>query len=80
MDSLIINLPILIKAGASQVALVAKNPPASAGDARDRFYPWVQKIPWGRAWQTTPVFLPGEDPIDKGAWRATVLGVTQSRT
>ena len=22
--------------------------------------PWVGKIPWGRAWQPTPVFLPGE--------------------
>ena len=25
-----------------------------------RFYPWVGKIPWMRAWQPTPVFLPGE--------------------
>ena len=24
------------------------------------FYPWVRKIPWGRAWQPIPVFLPGE--------------------
>ena len=22
--------------------------------------PWVGKIPWRRAWQPTPVFLPGE--------------------
>jgi len=22
--------------------------------------PWVRKIPWRRAWQQTPVFLPGE--------------------
>ena len=22
------------------------NPPASVGDARDRFSPWVRKIPW----------------------------------
>jgi len=21
------------------------------------FYPWVRKIPWRSAWQTTPVFL-----------------------
>ena len=27
-----------------------------------RFYPWVKKIPWRRAWQLTPVFLPGEFP------------------
>ena len=24
------------------------------------FHPWVGKIPWRRAWQLTPVFLPGE--------------------
>ena len=24
------------------------------------FDPWVQKIPWRREWQLTPVFLPGE--------------------
>ena len=27
---------------------------------RCRFYPWVRKMPWRRAWQPTPVFLPGE--------------------
>ena len=27
---------------------------------RHRFDPWVRKIPWRRAWQPTPVFLPGE--------------------
>ena len=27
---------------------------------RCRFDPWVRKIPWRRAWQLTPVFLPGE--------------------
>ena len=27
---------------------------------RCRFDPWVEKIPWRRKWQTTPVFLLGE--------------------
>ena len=27
---------------------------------RCRFDPLVRKIPWRRAWQPTPVFLPGE--------------------
>ena len=27
---------------------------------RCRFNPWVRKIPWRRAWQTTAVFLLGE--------------------
>ena len=43
-----------------QVALVVKNPQANAGDMRRRFDPWVENIPWRRAWQPTPVFLPGE--------------------
>ena len=37
---------------------VVKNPPASAGDGQMQFDPWVGKIPWRRAWQPTPVFLP----------------------
>ena len=40
--------------------LVVKNPPANAGEKRCGFDPWVRKIPWRRAWQPTPVFLPGE--------------------
>ena len=27
---------------------------------KHRSNPWVWKIPWGRKWQSTPVFLPGE--------------------
>ena len=27
---------------------------------RWKFDPWVEKIPWRRTWQPTPVFLPGE--------------------
>ena len=27
---------------------------------RQRFSPWVRKIPWRRKWQPTPVFLPGK--------------------
>ena len=46
--------------GASQVALVVKNPPANAGDMRGGFAPWVGKVPWSRKWKPTPVFLPGK--------------------
>ena len=39
---------------------VVKNPPAKGRKyKRHRFNPWVGKIPWRRAWQPTPVFLPG---------------------
>ena len=39
---------------------VVKNSPANAGDMRCRLHPWVGKVPWRRAWQLTPVFLPEE--------------------
>ena len=57
--SLIVFLTRIMKSsGASQVVLAVKNPPANAEDSE--FDPWVRKIPWKRAWQPTPVFLPGE--------------------
>ena len=31
---------------------------------------WLGKIPLRRTWQPTPVFLPGESPQTRGAWRA----------
>ena len=33
---------------------------------RPGFNPWVGKIPWRRAWQPTPLFLPGESPWTGG--------------
>ena len=57
-DEVPIELLCILRA--SQVALVVKNLPAKAGDIRavGSFLDW--KIPWKRAWQPTPVFLPGE--------------------
>ena len=43
-----------------KAALLVKNTPANAGDTRHGFDPWVRKIPWRRAQQPTPGFLPGE--------------------
>ena len=43
---------------------------------RPGFDPWVGTIPWRRKWQPTPVCLPGESH-GRGAWRATVHGVTK---
>ena len=65
------------------------------------FSPWVGKIPWKRAWQSIPVFMPEEspwtwteepgglqsnplkysclkNPMDRGAWQATVHRVSKS--
>ena len=40
------------------VAQTVENLPS----VRPGFDPSVEKIPWKRAWQPTPVFLPGESP------------------
>ena len=57
----VINHVVSKRYGASQLALVVKNPPANARDMRHGgFNLWVQNIPWKRAWQPTPVFLPEE--------------------
>ena len=45
--------------GASQVVLVVTCLPIQETKIRG-FNPWVGKIPWRRAWQPTPEFLPGE--------------------
>ena len=44
-----------------------------------QFGPWVGRIPWRRAWQPTPVFLPGESHGQR-AWWATVPKVVKSQT
>ena len=46
---------------------------------RPRFEPWVRKTPWRRAWQPTPVFLPGESHWQRSLW-ATVQGITKGQT
>ena len=43
--------------GASLVAQTVKN---RLQCKRPEFNPWIGKIPWRRAWQSAPVFVPGE--------------------
>ena len=47
---------------ASQVVLVLGKEPTCQcrGCKRCRFYPCFGNIPWRRAWQSTPLLLPGE--------------------
>ena len=47
------------------------------------FDPWVGKIPWRKAWQTTPVFLPGESHGQKSLvgyspWGLKELDITEA--
>ena len=37
-----------------------KNPSAVQEMQETQFNPWVRKIPWRRAWQPTPILLPGK--------------------
>ena len=50
---------------------------------RCRFNPWVRKIPWRRAWQPTPVFLPGESHGQRSLvgyrpWSCKELEITEA--
>ena len=65
---------------ATQVVLVVKNPPANAGDIRDAvFIPESGRSPGGG--HGNPLqYSCLENPMDRGAWRATVQRVTKSRT
>ena len=65
--------------GASQVALMVKNPPANAGDIGDLgSIPGLRRSPGvglGSPLQCSCL----ENPMDWGAWWATVHGVTKSK-
>ena len=63
--------------GALHVALVVMNLPASAGDFRDMRL--IRKIPGGR--HGNPLqYSCLENPMDRGAWRATVRRIAESWT
>ena len=66
--------------GSSQVALVIKNLPANAGDVRDTVsIPGSGRTPGGG--HGNPLQYPClENPVDRGAWWATVRAVTNSQT
>ena len=64
--------------GASQVALVVKNPPANAGDSRDvSLIPGLGRFPGG-GHDNPLLYSCLENPVDRGAWWAMVHGVTKS--
>ena len=45
---------------------------------RNRFNPWVRKIPWRRVWQSTPVFLSGESHGQRSLVGCGLWGHTES--
>ena len=63
----------------SQVALVVKNPPASAGDKRDvGSIPGLGRSPGGASGNSLQ-YSCLENPMDRGAWWATVHEISVSR-
>ena len=66
--------------GASQVAPVVKNPPANAGDARAMgSIPGMGRFPGEGNGNPLQYSCLG-NPMDRGAWWATVIGVTKRQT
>ena len=62
------------------MALVVRNPPANAGDARDEdWIPEMERSPGGGNGKSLQ-YSNLEKPMDREAWRATVRGVAQSQT
>ena len=65
---------------ASQVLLMAKNPPADAGDIRDvGSLPGSGRSP-GEGHSNPLQYSCLENPTDRGAWWATVHGVAELNT
>ena len=62
--------------------LVVKNLAANKGDVRDvgLILGLVGKIPWRRAWQPTPVFLPGESHEQRSQASYSPQGCKESDT
>ena len=62
------------------MALVVRNPPANAGDIRDvGLIPGSGRSPGGG--HSNPLqYSRLENPMDRGAWRATAHGVTELDT
>ena len=54
---------LVVSTRASWVVQMVKKPPAMRETWID---PWVGKTLWRRAWQPTPVFLPGESLWTEG--------------
>ena len=56
-------------------AQMVKNMPTMQ---RPSFGPWVMKIPWRRAWQHDPVFLPGESHATEEPGRLQSMGLQRA--
>ena len=68
-------MSVIIHSWVSQVALVVKNPIANAGDIRDvGSIPGLERSP-GEGYSNLPQYSCLENPVDRGAWQATVPSI-----
>ena len=73
-------LYICIFSVASQVTLMVKNLPANAGDIREvDSIPGIERSPGERHGNPLQYSCLGNS-MDRGAWRATIHGVTKNET
>jgi len=63
------------------VAIVVENPACQSRRLRRCWFdPWVRKIPWRRAWQPIPVFLPAKSRGQRSLVGQCPLGHKESDT
>ena len=69
------TLKSLLQHHSSKASILVKNLPCYCRrHKRCRFDPWIRKIPWGREWQPTPVFLPRESHGQRSLVRCSPWG------
>ena len=79
--------PWIIRCGGLPYSSDGKESACKTADlgSRPRFDPWVRKIPWGRNWQPTPIFLPEESHGQRSLagcspWSLKELDMTEQLT
>ena len=74
---MLIHSVLITAHGASQVALMVKNSPVIAGNPRDMgLISGLGRFPGGGYGSNSSL----ENPMDIGAWQATVHGIAKSQT
>ena len=79
-EKVVINIRVLTCPGASLVVLGVKNPLANTGDAGDTDSTLGSGRSSGGGNGSPLQYSYLKNPMDRGAWLATVHGVTKTRT